>query len=75
MDNYMVIYKNLPEKVNAFTMYHAGDDYYTIVLNARQSFETLQKAFKHEMFHIQNKDFHSLESVDVIEKRAHAMCH
>lgn len=72
MDNYMVIYKNLPEKVNAFTMYHAGDDYYTIVLNARQSFATLQKAFKHEISHIQNNDFQQYKNVDSVERYAHA---
>lgn len=72
MDNYMVIYKNLPEKVNAFTMYHAGDDYYTIVLNARQSFECLQRAFKHEIEHIENNDFQKYRNVNEIELYAHA---
>ena len=72
MDNYMVIYKNLPEKVNAFTMYHAGDDYYTIVLNARQSFATLQKAFKHEISHIKNNDFHMCNNVAKVEMYTHA---
>ena len=72
MDNYMVIYKNLPEKINAFTMYHAGDDYYTIVLNARQSFATLQKAFKHEISHIENNDFRTYGNVSEVEMYAHA---
>lgn len=71
MDNYMVVYKNLPEKINAFTMYHSGDDYYTIILNSRMSHACLQKAFKHELNHIKNNDFDRYKNVSELEMLAH----
>ena len=71
MDNFMVVYQNLPEKVNAFTMYHAGDDYYTIILNSRVSYDCAKRAFKHELKHIQNNDFVRFKNVGRIEELTH----
>lgn len=67
----MVIYKDLPYKVKGFTMYHAVDDYYTIVLNSRLSSIVLKKVFKHELMHIEKNHFHSQESVAEIEFSTH----
>lgn len=72
MDNVMVIYRNLPEKVNAFTMYHAGDDFYTIILNSRVSYDCAQRAFKHELRHIKNDDFVKFKNVGEVEVLTHA---
>lgn len=72
MDNYMVVYKNLPEKVNGFTMYHACDDFYTIILNSRVSYDCAKRTFKHELKHIQNNDFIKFKNVGRIEELTHA---
>ena len=71
MDDYTVVYKNLPYKVNAFTMYNAADNYYTIVLNSRISYQSAKKAFLHEMKHITQGDFYSQKDVGEIECIAH----
>lgn len=72
MDNYTVVYQNLPEKVNAFTMYHAGDDFYTIILNSRVSYDCAKRAFNHELKHISNNDFIKFKDVSNIEVLAHS---
>ena len=73
MDDYMVIYKNLPHKVHAFTMYNAAEGYYTIVLNSRISYDCAQKAFKHEIRHILGNDFVIDKNVNKIETLAHSL--
>ena len=73
MDNYTVIYKNLPHKVHAFTMYSASDSYYTIVLNSKISYNCAQKAFKHELFHILSNDFVDNKNINQIENLAHSI--
>lgn len=72
MDNVMVIYDNLPSKVKGFTMHHAGDDYYTIILNSRMSHACLQKTYRHELNHIRRKEFARALEVNIIENLAHA---
>lgn len=71
VENITTIYENLPHGVSAFTMHNAADDWYTIVLNSRQSYNTLQKSFKHELAHIQNKDFTPDKDVEKIECYTH----
>lgn len=63
LDNFIVIFENLPWKIKGFTVYDAADGYYTIVLNARISYEEQQLTFKHEINHIKNEDL--LRPVDV----------
>lgn len=71
MDNYIVVYDNLPYKVRGFTLYHASDDYYTIILNARMSENCNKKTFLHEIKHILNGDFIRNRNVQEIELQAH----
>ncbi len=71
MDNFMVVYDNLPHKINAFTMHHSIDDFYTIILNSRISCDCAQRAFEHELRHIKNNDFDKNKSVNEIETLAH----
>ena len=52
VENFITVYENLPFKINGFVMYDAADDYYTIVLNSRQSFWKNKKTFEHEIGHI-----------------------
>ncbi|MCQ2754967.1 MAG: hypothetical protein MJ231_07995 [bacterium] len=73
MDDYMVVYKNLPHKVHAFTMYNAEDNYYTIVLNSRISYDAIKKAFEHELHHIMHNDFCVDKNVADIELNAHSI--
>ena len=73
MDDYMVIYKNLPYKVHAFTIYNAADNYYTIVLNSRISYNNAQKAFQHELYHINQNDFYCNKDINKIEFETHAL--
>ena len=74
MDDYMVVYKNLPYKVHGFTMYNAAENYYTIVLNSRISYNCAQKAFEHELCHIYNGDLSSnTKNVNKIEFKTHAL--
>ena len=46
-------------------------DYYTIMLNVNCSMERLEKAVKHELEHIENNDFNSELSADLIELLRH----
>lgn len=65
-----VIYMDLPTTIRAFCIEDPGG-YHTIVLNSRMSQEMNQKSLDHELRHIFADDFHSLESIDEIEARAH----
>lgn len=67
INNYIMIYKNLPFKINGFIMYDAEDDYYTIVLNSRLSFSENKKTFEHELKHILNGDFLKIKNVGILE--------
>ena len=57
VENNITIFANLPYKVSGFIMYDSADDYYTIVLNSRLSYEENRKTFEHELQHIINNDF------------------
>ena len=43
---------------------------YNIYINEGLSYEEQQKVFRHEMHHIDNKDFESHEPVSVLEENA-----
>ena len=71
LDNYTINYLNLPLSVKGFTLYDSVDDYYTIVINCKYSFASMQKTLLHELKHIFNDDFHSLQTVAEIELNSH----
>lgn len=71
VENYIVVSENLPYKISGFIMYDAADDYYTIVLNSRASYEKNQETFKHEIEHIINGDFHNCRDVAMLEAVLH----
>lgn len=71
-----VILDNLPHSIGAFVVCDGCDDFYTIVLNSRFSYEMQRQAYEHEMAHIINGDFNRDpygEEIDVsqIEKERH----
>ena len=71
LDNYTTIFQNLPCKIKGFVVYNSKEDYYTIVLNSRLSYDQNIKTFIHELKHINNDDFSSTLSATTIEALAH----
>lgn len=71
VENYITIFRNLPYKINGFIIYDAEDDYYTIVLNSRSSYEQNRKTFEHEIQHILNNDFSNYRDVNSLEAVMH----
>lgn len=67
-----VCFVDFPTKARGMVTANA-DGSYTILLNSRLSFEQQRKAFRHEMWHIQNHDFERADTVGVqqIEYEAH----
>lgn len=69
------ILMDLPESVKGFTVRmfdeNIGEDYYSVILNAKLNWEQQADAYLHEISHIDDGDFYSCESVDQIEWRAH----
>ena len=72
-DNYQVIFRQLPNQINAFTVFCAAEDYYTIVLNLNLSFEGQRRAFKHEIEHILKNDFSKYQNVGKLERIRHGV--
>lgn len=60
---------NLPTSISAYVMANA-DASYTIVLNARLTWERRLQAYQHEIEHIKNGDYER-SSADFIELYAH----
>lgn len=73
LDNYQVIFRKLPNQINAFTVFCATEDYYTIVLNLNLSFEGQRIAFEHEIEHIRKKDFSKYQDVGKLERIRHGV--
>lgn len=71
IDNYTINYLNLPLSVKGFTLYDGSDDFYTIVLNCKYSYSSMEETLMHELSHIANDDFHSLQTVAEIESDSH----
>jgi hypothetical protein len=69
--NYITIFQNLPYKVKGFLLYDSVDDFYTIVLNSRSSFEANQATFEHELQHILNGDIVHNRNVAILETVMH----
>lgn len=65
-----VEYLDLPHSVRGMTVRSFdGEDYYTIILNARLDKETTERAYKHELWHITHQDFDKEDKVGAIERR------
>lgn len=66
---YPVIYLDLPTTIRSFV--RETEDGYTIVINPRLSIYEQQKAYKHEVEHIEKDDLHSGKCADQIETERH----
>lgn len=66
---------NLPCSIGAFTV--ACEDCYSIIVNARSSYDRQQESIQHELEHIRNGDFDFMARystyADDIERLRHAM--
>ena len=71
LDNCITIFQNLPYKIKGFAVYNSNEDYYTIVLNSRLSYDQNLKTYIHELKHITNNDFYSGLSATILESIAH----
>lgn len=69
MENVNVYYFDLPSTIKAFVVRY--EDYYTIILNSRNSFEQNQLSYWHEMAHIMHGDFSRCVDVNVLESVRH----
>lgn len=68
--NYKIIYIDLPTTVKGFCVY-TNDDYYTIVLNSKLSYDDNIDTYFHELEHITERDFEKQLTADQIEKEIH----
>lgn len=71
IENYTTIFLDLPYAIKGFLLYDAADDYYTIVINSRMSYEKNKETFEHEIEHIKNGDFHKYRNVGMLELALH----
>lgn len=71
MDNYRVVYKNLPYGIRGLTLHSTADDYFTIILNSRMSYNVNLKTFKHELIHISDCYQEIGEDINIVEMLAH----
>lgn len=74
MNNIFVRCCDLPHSVRGFVVRQieaSGDLCYTILLNARLSYEQQQATYIHEVEHIKQGDFDSDMTVDQIEAMRH----
>lgn len=69
LNNINCLILDLPVSIYAFTKSNS-DGTYTIILNARNSFEKQYKSYLHEVRHIKNNDF-SKQNVQAIESISH----
>ena len=68
MDNVVVrLIDSLPCSVRAFTVVDENGDY-NVYLNSKLSHEQLRRSYKHELQHIQNRDFDSQLPAHIIER-------
>ena len=65
-----VVLANMPTSIKEYVVSNP-DSSYTIVLNARLTYETRFQAYVHAMKHIHNGDFEKDCSADLIEIYAH----
>ena len=74
MENIKVFIIDLPHRIHGATCYQceSDGDLYIILINARLSYEMQKKALSHEMAHINNHDYDSMYTVDLLESLRHA---
>jgi len=63
-----VVFEDLPVSVRSFVK--ESDGYYTIVINARLSYEEQIRAYRHEAEHINREDFLA-DNLQIIELERH----
>ncbi len=71
MDNYRILYQDLPYKIKGYVAYKPDEDFYTIILNSRMSYQQNIKTLIHELEHIYYDDFNSLLTATQIEAIRH----
>lgn len=71
MDDVITRFIDLPTTIGGYTLRNQDGDY-NIVINSRMSREKQLETYRHELDHIQNGDFHSTKTADLIEIHAHA---
>lgn len=69
-DDINVVLTDMPCTIKEYVVSNK-DLTYTVVLNAKHSYETRLKAYAHALSHIDNGDFEKSCSADVIEVYAH----
>lgn len=68
--NIRTILVDMPLSVKGYTVADS-EGFYTIVLNQKLTREQNLLTYVHELGHIKNGDFDSLETVEIIEMLAH----
>ena len=66
----IIDFKNIPGKE---MVTENEDGSFTILINARLSYEGRLQAYKHAMWHINNDDFQEADDVQKIEYNAHGI--
>jgi len=67
---YRIIYVDMPCSIKAYMS--EIDGFYNIFVNSRLNCEQNEFSIRHELEHIQQKDFYKEEPVDSIEKARHS---
>ena len=62
---------DLPVAITGYTISNA-DNSYTVVLNARLTFERRMQAYQHEMEHILTGDYDRKVDADILELHSHS---
>lgn len=68
--NIVLLYRDLPGRVRALTNKN-DDGSYTIIINARCSWEVQKAAVLHELMHIKGNDFSEDVQADLLERLLH----
>lgn len=66
--DYNVRFLDLPPRVKGLVK--RTEDYYTIILNSRHTWEQNRTSFKHETDHLEDNDYGN-DNADTIEAKAH----
>lgn len=68
--NIVLLYRDMPGRIRALTNKN-DDGTYTIIINARCSWEAQKVAVIHELMHIKGNDFSADIQADMLEKMLH----
>lgn len=69
--DYRTVFANLPTTIPGFSKYDPVDDFTTIVLNSRMSYQQCVSTYEHEVGHVDQGDFDCKGDVNIIEGKAH----